>query len=69
LTALRALQVNKIRLSLKLIAKNSTAYGLTQPHLDRTALCQLSDTELDPLYVEQVCKLTAPSQSVCSFSA
>ncbi len=43
-------QVNKIRESL---GRNSTAAGLRQPHLERTRLCQLSDAELDPVYVRQ----------------
>lgn len=52
-----ALQVNRIRKSLAVMAQNSTAFGLRQPHLKRTRLCQLSDTELDPVYVEQRTKL------------
>jgi hypothetical protein len=28
-------------------------YSLTQPHLDRTKLCELSDAELEPKYVQQ----------------
>ncbi|CAL8460728.1 g259 [Coccomyxa elongata] len=46
-------QVNKIRESLGLVVRNSTAYGLRQPHLERTRLCQLSDADLDPIYVRQ----------------
>ncbi|CAI7927785.1 unnamed protein product, partial [Closterium sp. NIES-54] len=46
-------QVNLIRQSLNLMAANSTAFGLTQPHLARTRLCELSDGELDPKYVRQ----------------
>lgn len=46
-------QVNRIRQSLSLIARNSTAFGLTQPHLNRTSLCALSDGALDPHYVRQ----------------
>ncbi|CAI5494657.1 unnamed protein product [Closterium sp. Naga37s-1] len=46
-------QVNLIRQSLNLMAANSTAFGLTQPHLARTHLCELSDEELDPKYVRQ----------------
>lgn len=46
-------QVNRIRSSLTVIAKNSTAFGLKQPHLERTKLCTLEDKELDPTYVEQ----------------
>lgn len=48
-----AVQVNKIRESLGVVVRNSTAYGLRQPHLQRTRLCQLSDADLDPIYVRQ----------------
>lgn len=47
------LQVNRIRQSLSLIARNSTAFGLVQPHLERTKLCQLADGALEPKYVRQ----------------
>ena len=46
-------QVNKIRESLGRVVRNSTAAGLRQPHLERTRLCELSDAELDPVYVRQ----------------
>ena len=46
-------QVNRIRASLNVVARNSTAFGLRQPHLERTRLCQLPDAELDPGYIEQ----------------
>ncbi|GMH33914.1 hypothetical protein BSKO_01748 [Bryopsis sp. KO-2023] len=46
-------QVNRIRNSLSVIAKNSTAFGLKQPHLERTKLCDIGDEQLDPTYVEQ----------------
>lgn len=46
-------QLNRIRSSLSAIAKNSTAFGLKQPHLERTKLCSLEDKELDPTYVKQ----------------
>lgn len=46
-------QVNKIRSSLSVIAKNSTAFGLKQPHLERTKLCTMGDDELDPQYLQQ----------------
>ena len=36
-----------------MVARNSTAFGLKQPHLERTRLCQLTDAELDPGYVAQ----------------
>lgn len=47
------MQVNKIRQSLRLIAQNSTAFGLHQPHMERTKLCELGDDQLDPKYVQQ----------------
>ena len=47
------MQVNRIRLSLKAIAKNSTAFGLRQPHLERTRLCELAESELEKRYVTQ----------------
>lgn len=46
-------QVNRIRQSLALIARNSSAFGLVQPHLERTKLCQLGDEALEPKYVRQ----------------
>ncbi|CAL5219282.1 g1085 [Coccomyxa viridis] len=46
-------QVNRIRESLGRVVRNSTAAGLRQPHLERTRLCELSDAELDPVYVRQ----------------
>ena len=45
--------MNRIRASLGLIARNSSAYGLAQPHLERTRLCELADAQLDPLYRQQ----------------
>ncbi|CAL9088445.1 unnamed protein product [Musa textilis] len=45
-------QVNKIRTSLARMANNISAFGLPQPHLRRTKLCDMKDTELDPLYVQ-----------------
>jgi hypothetical protein len=35
------------------IAANSSAFGLRQPHLERTRLCELADAELDGRYVRQ----------------
>ncbi len=32
-------------------------YSLRQPHLDRTRLCELPESELDPGYVEQMARL------------
>lgn len=46
-------ELNKIRSSLTAIAGNSTGYSLPQPHLDRTRLCELADSELDPRYLRQ----------------
>eukprot|EP00976_Prorocentrum_cordatum_P020463 416070-Prorocentrum_minimum.AAC.1 len=40
-------QVNRIRKSLVQISRNSTAFGLRQPHLQRTKLCELNDRDLD----------------------
>ena len=45
--------MNKIRKSLQVIAGNSTAFGLSQPHLERTRLCELNDSQLEPAYVQQ----------------
>jgi len=45
--------LNRIRESLATIAANSTGFSLPQPHLDRTKLCELNDTDLDPKYVHQ----------------
>ncbi|KAK9282046.1 hypothetical protein L1049_004958 [Liquidambar formosana] len=46
-------QVNQIRDSLAIMGANSTAFSLPQPHLQRTRLCDLNDTELDPIYVKK----------------
>lgn len=46
-------QVNRIRQSLQVMAANSSTFGLRQPHLQRTRLCELPDSELDPGYVRQ----------------
>eukprot|EP00887_Chlorella_sp_A99_P007143 scaffold2.g7143.t1 len=43
-------QLNRIRLSLQQLARNSTAVGLPQPHLDRTRLCEMTDASLEPAY-------------------
>ena len=51
------MQVNKIRQSLQLVARNSTAFGLHQPHMERTKLCELGDEQLDPQYIEQRARL------------
>mmetsp|Transcript_16501 Transcript_16501/g.43135 ORF Transcript_16501/g.43135 Transcript_16501/m.43135 type:complete len:640 (+) Transcript_16501:109-2028(+) len=60
-------QLNAIRGSLTSLAPISTGYSLPQPHLDRTRLCDLPDSELAPQYVSQrqglkelVKKMTAP---------
>ena len=46
-------QVNRIRQSLQVMAANSSTFGLRQPHLQRTRLCELPDSELDQGYVRQ----------------
>ncbi|PIA31588.1 hypothetical protein AQUCO_04900111v1 [Aquilegia coerulea] len=46
-------QVNQIRESLAIMGDNSTAFSLPQPHLQRTKLCDMSDGELDPIYVKK----------------
>uniref|UniRef100_A0A7C9AL21 Guanylate-binding protein/Atlastin C-terminal domain-containing protein n=1 Tax=Opuntia streptacantha TaxID=393608 RepID=A0A7C9AL21_OPUST len=46
-------QVNQIRESLAIMGNNSTAFSLPQPHLLRTKLCDMNDTELDPAYVKK----------------
>ncbi|CAL9088139.1 unnamed protein product, partial [Musa textilis] len=45
--------VNQIRDSLAIMGDNSTAFSLPQPHLQRTKLCDMKDSELDQLYVEK----------------
>jgi hypothetical protein len=45
-------ELNRIRTSLRALAGNSTAFGLRQPHLERTKLCELRDDELEPAYVD-----------------
>lgn len=46
-------QLNHIREGLEMISKSSTALGLPQPHLDRTRLCELNESEFDPGYLKQ----------------
>lgn len=46
-------ETNNIRASLASIARNSTGFSLPQPHLDRTKLCELNDSQLEPSYVSQ----------------
>lgn len=46
-------ELNRIRSSLRNLAKNHRAFGLTQPHLERTKLCELGDDQLESRYVEQ----------------
>lgn len=45
--------LNQIRSSLSHLARNSTGFSLRQPHLDRTKLCEMTDEQLDPAYVQQ----------------
>jgi len=42
--------VNGVRAALRVVARTSTAASLAQPHLDRTALCELGDAALAPAY-------------------
>ena len=44
-------QLNRIRTSLRQLARNSTAIGLPQPHLDRTRLCELGDDSFELAYL------------------
>ncbi|CAL9088443.1 unnamed protein product [Musa textilis] len=46
-------KVNKIRKSLAIMANDISAFGLPQPHLQRIRLCDIKDSELDPLYVQK----------------
>ncbi|KAL8092630.1 uncharacterized protein LOC141692261 [Apium graveolens] len=46
-------QINHIRDSLAIMGDNSTAFSLPQPHLQRTKLCDLKDSDLDPSYVKK----------------
>ncbi|CAN1766311.1 Guanylate-binding protein 4 [Linum perenne] len=50
-------QVNQIRESLAIMGDNSTAFSLPQPHLQRTKLCELKDSELEQSYVSRREKL------------
>lgn len=45
--------LNKIRRSIGIISNNSLGYGLRQPHLERTKLCEMTDEYLDETYVNQ----------------
>ena len=44
-------QVNDIRRSLAVLARDSTAFGLPQPHLNRTGLCDIPESSFDPNYI------------------
>ncbi|CAL9155705.1 unnamed protein product [Musa hybrid cultivar] len=46
-------KVNNIRKSLAIMANDISAFGLPQPHLQRIRLCDIKDSELDPLYVQK----------------
>ncbi|GLJ33056.1 hypothetical protein SUGI_0665280 [Cryptomeria japonica] len=46
-------QVNQIRESLAIMGGSNTAFSLPQPHLLRTKLCNMSDSELDKNYVKR----------------
>lgn len=45
-------QVNDIRRSLATLARDSSAFGLPQPHLNRTGLCDMPESEYDPRYIQ-----------------
>eukprot|EP00201_Polytomella_parva_P011922 CAMPEP_0175058528 /NCGR_PEP_ID=MMETSP0052_2-20121109/11896_1 /TAXON_ID=51329 ORGANISM="Polytomella parva, Strain SAG 63-3" /NCGR_SAMPLE_ID=MMETSP0052_2 /ASSEMBLY_ACC=CAM_ASM_000194 /LENGTH=314 /DNA_ID=CAMNT_0016323915 /DNA_START=232 /DNA_END=1176 /DNA_ORIENTATION=+ len=45
--------LNQIRNSLRRVAGNSTGVSLTQPHADRSRLCDLDESDLDPKYIRQ----------------
>ena len=46
-------QLNAIRKELTSAHTNYSAFGLVQPHLQRTKLCELDESKLDPKYVQQ----------------
>ena len=43
--------MNRIRHSITALSRDSVAYGLPQPHLDRTRLCELPDSDLSTAYI------------------
>ena len=51
-------ELNRIRRPPRALA-STTALGLTQPHLERTKLCEMGDDELEPRYVRQRAELKA----------
>lgn len=57
-------QINQIRDSLAVMGDNSTAFSLPQPHLQRTKLCDMKDSELDPMYVKKRDQLKAVVSSI-----
>ncbi|OAE18763.1 hypothetical protein AXG93_2396s1140 [Marchantia polymorpha subsp. ruderalis] len=59
-------EVNRIRESLAMMAENSTAFSLRQPHLARTKLCDLNDTDFDSEYVVQRNRLKSVIASMIS---
>ena len=50
-------KLNYIRASLRNVKTNFSAFGLPQPHLSRTKLCDLKDRDFDPIYIQQREKL------------
>lgn len=48
----KQVQVNDIRRSLAVLARDSSAFGLPQPHLNRTGLCDIPESSFDPRYLE-----------------
>lgn len=49
--------LNKVRQSLLNMHAKHEAFGLKQPHLERTKLCDLPEASLDPGYVQQISQL------------
>lgn len=61
--------LNAIRASLSAAAGDYEAMGLAQPHLERTRLCSLADSELDPKYREQRAQLRETVQRMVGKAA
>ena len=66
--------VNKVRQSLLKMGQKNEAFGLKQPHLERTKLCELPDSAFDPTYLRQreqlrelVVAITKPKKMGSSF--
>ena len=52
------MELNRIRSSLSVFKQ--LGMGLRQPHLDRTKLCDLDDSQLDQTYIKQRAQLKVP---------